>query len=132
MILTALECVEVLAEVSASQIWGEMGRWAVVAAIQLTKCIGRFMLLLCEKGSCVVSSPPIKPLDRRTAVKARQQRAMVASGPQWPVTNSTSNNSINGHLNQCPLNQYQLNHCELNQFSTLSSQPEGLVEKVTG
>lgn len=77
VMLSALECVEVLAEVSAGQLWGEMGRWAVVAAIQLLKCIGRFLILVRERGTLVVPSPPIKPLDRRSAARAKQ-RAMAA------------------------------------------------------
>ncbi|XP_037793179.1 peroxisomal membrane protein PEX16-like [Penaeus monodon] len=70
--LTILEYVEVLVEVAAVQLWGEMGRWAVVAIIQLTKCIGRFFLVLKYKTS-LVSSPPIKPLDRRAVIQTRQQ-----------------------------------------------------------
>ncbi|XP_063853188.1 peroxisomal membrane protein PEX16-like [Scylla paramamosain] len=80
VMLSALECVEVLAEVSAGQLWGEMGRWAVVAAIQLLKCIGRFLLLVRERGILVVPSPPIKPLDRRSAARARH-RAMAPTNP---------------------------------------------------
>ncbi|XP_045112652.1 peroxisomal membrane protein PEX16-like [Portunus trituberculatus] len=81
VMLSALECVEVLVEVSAGQLWGEMGRWAVVAAIQLLKCIGRFLLLVREKSALVVPSPPIKPLDRRSATRARQRAMAPPTGP---------------------------------------------------
>ncbi|XP_071528169.1 peroxisomal membrane protein PEX16 [Panulirus ornatus] len=75
ILLTVMEYVEVLVEVAAVQLWGEMGRWAVVSIIQLAKCIGRLLLVLRYKIS-VVPSPPIKPLDRRAAVKTKQQSFM--------------------------------------------------------
>ncbi|KAL7641070.1 UNVERIFIED_CONTAM: hypothetical protein RMT77_008207 [Armadillidium vulgare] len=63
VLLTVLEYVEVLVEVSAAQMWGEKGRWAVVSVIQLMKAIWRLILLLKKKTS-FISSPPIKPIDR--------------------------------------------------------------------
>ncbi|KAK7083727.1 Peroxisomal membrane protein pex16 [Halocaridina rubra] len=71
--LTILEYVEVLIEVSAVQLWGEMGRWAVVTVIQLIKCIGRFVLVFRLKTG-IVSSPPIKPIDRKEATKIKQEK----------------------------------------------------------
>ncbi|XP_045600516.1 peroxisomal membrane protein PEX16 isoform X2 [Procambarus clarkii] len=75
VLLTVMECVEVLVEVAAVQLWGEMGRWAVVTIIQLAKCIGRFLLLLRYKTS-IVPSPPIKPLDRRGVINTKQASFM--------------------------------------------------------
>lgn len=79
VLLTVLEYVEVLIEVTAVQLWGEMGRWAVVSIIQLIKCVGRFALIIKHKIG-VVSSPPIKPVDRRAAVKSRQEKQYGIEG----------------------------------------------------
>ncbi|XP_053653801.2 peroxisomal membrane protein PEX16 [Cherax quadricarinatus] len=78
VLLTVMEYVEVLVEVAAVQLWGEVGRWAVVSIIQLSKCIGRFLLLLRYKTP-IVPSPPIKPLDRRAAINTKQERLMFAT-----------------------------------------------------
>ncbi|XP_042231450.1 peroxisomal membrane protein PEX16-like isoform X2 [Homarus americanus] len=83
MLLTVMEYVEVLVEVAAVQLWGEMGRWAVVTIIQLAKCIGRFILLLRYKTS-IVSSPPVKPLDRRAAIKTKQERLLCSTPGSSP------------------------------------------------
>lgn len=72
VLLTVLEYLEVLIEISAVQFWGEVGRWAVVTAIQLIKCIGRFLMVLKYKSG-VVSSPPIKPIDRKAVIKNKQE-----------------------------------------------------------
>ncbi|KAK4293033.1 hypothetical protein Pmani_034236 [Petrolisthes manimaculis] len=84
VLLTVLEYVEVLVEVAAVQLWGETGRWAVVTLIQTAKCIGRFFLLLRHKTH-IVPSPPIKPLDRRAAVKSGRDQQMFleqGNGPE--------------------------------------------------
>ncbi|XP_022447878.1 peroxisomal biogenesis factor 16 isoform X2 [Delphinapterus leucas] len=38
--LSVLECVEVFMEMGAAKVWGEVGRWLVVALIQLAKYVG--------------------------------------------------------------------------------------------
>merc|ERR1711962_246225 len=78
IILTVIEYVEVLAEVAAVQLWGEAGRWAIVIVLQIVKAVGRFMLLLHQKMN-VVPSPPLKPLNRRMALSARQQSHSLKS-----------------------------------------------------
>ena len=35
-----LECVEVFVEMGATKVWGEVGRWLVIALIQLAKYVG--------------------------------------------------------------------------------------------
>ncbi|XP_068245999.1 peroxisomal membrane protein PEX16 [Palaemon carinicauda] len=72
VLLTVLEYLEVLIEVSAVQLWGEVGRWAVITFIQIIKCIGRFLLVLKYKSG-VVSSPPIKPIDRKAVIKSKKE-----------------------------------------------------------
>uniref|UniRef100_A0A8C9M7B1 Peroxisomal membrane protein PEX16 n=1 Tax=Panthera tigris altaica TaxID=74533 RepID=A0A8C9M7B1_PANTA len=51
--LSVLECVEVFMEMGAAKVWGEVGRWLVIALIQLAK-------------AGLQTSPPIIPLDRET------------------------------------------------------------------
>jgi len=87
IILTVIEYVEVLVEVAAVQNWGEAGRWAVVIVLQIVKAVGRFMLVLHQHMN-IVPSPPLKPLNRRMAVNARQQSHSLNSlsngmNPEW-------------------------------------------------
>lgn len=87
IILTVIEYVEVLAEVAAVQLWGEAGRWAIVIVLQIVKAVGRFMLVL-HQNMNVVPSPPLKPLNRRMALSARQHSHSLESlnndiNPDW-------------------------------------------------
>nr|XP_033716442.1 peroxisomal biogenesis factor 16 isoform X2 [Tursiops truncatus] len=61
--LSVLECVEVFMEMGAAKVWGEVGRWLVVALIQLAKAVLRMFLLIWFKAG-LQTSPPIVPLDR--------------------------------------------------------------------
>ncbi|XP_041651317.1 peroxisomal biogenesis factor 16 [Cheilinus undulatus] len=61
--LSVLEYVEVFLEMGACKLWGEVGRWLVIALIQLFKAIFRIVLLLWYKSG-IQTSPPIIPLDR--------------------------------------------------------------------
>ncbi|XP_073900804.1 peroxisomal biogenesis factor 16 isoform X2 [Castor canadensis] len=63
--LSVLECVEVFVEMGATKVWGEMGRWLVIALIQLAKAVLRMFLLIWFKAG-LQTSPPIVPLDRET------------------------------------------------------------------
>ncbi|XP_021119951.1 peroxisomal biogenesis factor 16 isoform X9 [Heterocephalus glaber] len=63
--LSVLECVEVFVEMGAAKVWGEVGRWLVIALIQLAKAVLRMFLLLWFKAG-LQTSPPIVPLDRET------------------------------------------------------------------
>ncbi|XP_035674304.1 peroxisomal membrane protein PEX16-like isoform X1 [Branchiostoma floridae] len=62
-LLTVLEYVEVFAEIGAARLWGELGRWIVIAAIQLAKVALRGLLLFKYQAG-IVRTPPITPLDR--------------------------------------------------------------------
>ncbi|XP_006865107.1 PREDICTED: peroxisomal membrane protein PEX16 [Chrysochloris asiatica] len=63
--LSVLECVEVFMEMGAAKVWGEVGRWLVIALIQLAKAVLRLFLLIWFKAG-LQTSPPIVPLDRET------------------------------------------------------------------
>nr|XP_020027962.1 peroxisomal biogenesis factor 16 isoform X2 [Castor canadensis] len=63
--LSVLECVEVFVEMGATKVWGEVGRWLVIALIQLAKAVLRMFLLIWFKAG-LQTSPPIVPLDRET------------------------------------------------------------------
>lgn len=61
--LSVVEYVEVFLEMGASKLWGEGGRWLVIALIQIAKAILRMLLLFWYKSG-IQTSPPITPLDR--------------------------------------------------------------------
>lgn len=65
--LTVLDNVEVFFELASNRVWGETGKWLVVAAIQLLRAIFRY-ILLCRLKSGMQSSPPIPPLDRKDII----------------------------------------------------------------
>uniref|UniRef100_A0A8C7B661 Peroxisomal membrane protein PEX16 n=1 Tax=Neovison vison TaxID=452646 RepID=A0A8C7B661_NEOVI len=66
--LSVLECVEVFMEMGAAKVWGEVGRWLVIALIQLAKAVLRMFLLIWFKAG-LQTSPPIVPLDRETQAR---------------------------------------------------------------
>ncbi|MXQ94917.1 hypothetical protein E5288_WYG010031 [Bos mutus] len=68
--LSVLECVEVFMEMGATKVWGEVGRWLVIALIQLAKAVLRMFLLIWFKAG-LQTSPPIVPLDRETQAQSR-------------------------------------------------------------
>uniref|UniRef100_A0A8C9UJM4 Peroxisomal membrane protein PEX16 n=1 Tax=Spermophilus dauricus TaxID=99837 RepID=A0A8C9UJM4_SPEDA len=57
--LSVLECVEVFMEMGAAKVWGEVGRWLIIALIQLAWF---------KAG--LQTSPPIVPLDRETQAQS--------------------------------------------------------------
>uniref|UniRef100_A0A3B3CBV7 Peroxisomal membrane protein PEX16 n=1 Tax=Oryzias melastigma TaxID=30732 RepID=A0A3B3CBV7_ORYME len=61
--LSVLEYVEVFLEMGACKLWGEVGRWLVIALVQICKAVLRIVLLLVYKSG-LQTSPPIIPLDR--------------------------------------------------------------------
>lgn len=61
--LSVLEYVEVFLEMGAGKLWGEVGRWLVIALLQIFKAAFRLVLLLLYKSG-LQTSPPIIPLDR--------------------------------------------------------------------
>lgn len=63
--LSVLESVEVFLEVGACKVGGEVGRWVVIALIQIVKAVFRILLLLWYKSG-IGTSPPMIPLDRNT------------------------------------------------------------------
>ncbi|XP_065801136.1 peroxisomal biogenesis factor 16 isoform X2 [Muntiacus reevesi] len=77
--LSVLECVEVFMEMGATKVWGEVGRWLVIALIQLAKAVLRMFLLIWFKAG-LQTSPPIVPLDRET--QAQPQDGDHSAGSQ--------------------------------------------------
>ncbi|XP_040836091.1 peroxisomal biogenesis factor 16 isoform X2 [Ochotona curzoniae] len=67
--LSVLECVEVFMEMGAAKVWGEVGRWLVIALIQLAKAVLRMFMLIWFKSG-LQTSPPIIPLDREAQAQA--------------------------------------------------------------
>ncbi|XP_018021644.1 peroxisomal membrane protein PEX16 [Hyalella azteca] len=67
-LLCVLEGVEVVVEVGAQQLWGEFGRWAVVATVQLIKLIWRFILMFRNKLT-VLPCTSESPIDRACCLK---------------------------------------------------------------
>lgn len=63
--LSVLESVEVFLEMGACKVGGEVGRWVVIALIQIVKAVFRMILLLWYKSG-IGTSPPLIPLDRNT------------------------------------------------------------------
>ncbi|XP_060015314.1 peroxisomal biogenesis factor 16 isoform X2 [Lagenorhynchus albirostris] len=81
--LSVLECVEVFMEMGAAKVWGEVGRWLVVALIQLAnhlptpaspysqpRAVLRMFLLIWFKAG-LQTSPPIVPLDREAQAQSQ-------------------------------------------------------------
>lgn len=63
--LSVLESVEVFLEMGACKVGGEVGRWVVIALLQIVKAVFRLILLLWYKSG-IGTSPPMIPLDRNT------------------------------------------------------------------
>ncbi|XP_046562270.1 LOW QUALITY PROTEIN: peroxisomal membrane protein PEX16-like [Haliotis rubra] len=70
--LTVLEYVEVFVEVAANKLWGEVGKWIVIATIQICKATLRFYLLATYKHG-IQPMPPIAPLDRQLVSKKNKE-----------------------------------------------------------
>ncbi|XP_013415638.1 peroxisomal membrane protein PEX16-like isoform X1 [Lingula anatina] len=66
-LLTVLEYVQVFIEMLATRMFGETGKWILVACIEITKAAFRFILLLKFKSG-IQSIPPVPPLDRDNEV----------------------------------------------------------------
>ncbi|XP_034385662.1 peroxisomal biogenesis factor 16 isoform X2 [Cyclopterus lumpus] len=71
--LSVLEHVEVFLEMGACKLWGDLGRWLVIALVQVFKTIFRLVLLLWYKSG-LQTSPPILPLDRGAEASSLQAR----------------------------------------------------------
>ncbi|EDW70422.1 peroxisomal membrane protein PEX16 [Drosophila virilis] len=75
--LTTLEYCEVFIEISARRLFGQTGKWLVIALIQVLKAAGRLFLLK-HSTSDIITSPPIAALNRRALSKERKPEASVA------------------------------------------------------
>ncbi|XP_059482069.1 peroxisomal membrane protein PEX16 [Neocloeon triangulifer] len=72
--LTVIEYSEVFLEIAARRLWGQRGKWIIVAIVQSFKCLSRLVLLLKYKEK-ITKCPPIAPL----------QRNKIAEGPPVDV-----------------------------------------------
>ncbi|XP_017003920.2 peroxisomal membrane protein PEX16 [Drosophila takahashii] len=72
--LTTLEYSEVFIEISARRLFGQSGKWLVIALIQAFKAAGRFFILK-HSTSDIITSPPIASLNRRALGKQRKSSA---------------------------------------------------------
>jgi len=75
--LTTLEYCEVFIEISARRLFGQTGKWLVIALIQIAKAAGRLFLLK-HSTLDIITSPPITALNRRALSKQRQTEASAA------------------------------------------------------
>lgn len=66
--LTIIEYSEVFMELSAKKVWGNSGRWLVIIAIQVFKCLSRLLLVYHHKES-IIQHPPISVLQRKEMEK---------------------------------------------------------------
>ncbi|XP_039489404.1 peroxisomal membrane protein PEX16 [Drosophila santomea] len=71
VMLTTLEYSEVFIEISARRLFGQSGKWLVIALIQAFKAAGRFFILK-HSTSDIITSPPIAALNRRAVGKQRK------------------------------------------------------------
>ncbi|XP_053722496.1 peroxisomal biogenesis factor 16 [Synchiropus splendidus] len=71
--LSVLEHLEVFMELGAWRLWGDAGRWVVIAVIHVLKAVLRLVLLLWFKSG-LQTTPPITPLDRGAEVKGSEQQ----------------------------------------------------------
>ncbi|CAF87528.1 unnamed protein product, partial [Tetraodon nigroviridis] len=71
--LSVLEYLEVFVEMGACKLWGEVGRWLVIALIQIFKAVLRLVLLLWYRSG-IQTSPPIIPLDRSAELSQDGER----------------------------------------------------------
>ncbi|KAL5007499.1 hypothetical protein ScPMuIL_016305 [Solemya velum] len=63
--VTLTEYIEVFVELAARRLWGEIGSWVMITAIQILKAALRFLLLFYYKSG-IQPSPPVPPVNRET------------------------------------------------------------------
>ncbi|XP_072033914.1 peroxisomal membrane protein PEX16-like [Amphiura filiformis] len=76
--LTVIDHVEVFVELAAARMWGEIGRWVVIAIIQLMRSLLRLFLLYRYKAG-IQPNPPFPPLNREKVVKTQEQENSMSS-----------------------------------------------------
>ncbi|XP_075817572.1 peroxisomal biogenesis factor 16 isoform X2 [Microtus pennsylvanicus] len=86
-------------EMGAAKVWGEVGRWLVIALIQLAKAVLRMFLLIWFKAG-IQTSPPIVPLDRET--RAQPLDADHKPGSQEPSYVGKRSNRVVRTLQSSP------------------------------
>ncbi|XP_014478381.1 PREDICTED: peroxisomal membrane protein PEX16 [Dinoponera quadriceps] len=69
ILLTMLEYMQTLLEAIGKKFGGEMGRWLIIAIVQLAKAILRLLLIYVYKER-ITKNPSVPPLNRKTFNKA--------------------------------------------------------------
>ncbi|ENN79998.1 peroxisomal membrane protein PEX16 [Dendroctonus ponderosae] len=69
--LAIVEYSEVFCELSVQKLWGNTGKWILIVAIQVFKCIAR-LLLIYKHNETIVENPTIAPLDRGNIAKCQK------------------------------------------------------------
>lgn len=86
--LTVVEYSEVFCELSVQKIWGRSGKWLLIVAIQVFKCVARFLLIYKYKED-VIENPPIPPLERKT-IQEENSNCKSSTGLNTIDVNSVS------------------------------------------
>ncbi|BFF97353.1 peroxisomal membrane protein PEX16 [Drosophila madeirensis] len=95
--LTTLEYSEVFIEISARRLFGQTGKWLVIALIQVFKAAGRLFILR-HSTSDIITSPPIASLNRRALGKQRKGAAAEVPPANDDVNLMQSQHSITFQL----------------------------------
>ncbi|RUS81044.1 hypothetical protein EGW08_011210 [Elysia chlorotica] len=89
-IITVLEYVGVFVEISAERMYGEFGRWAAIAVLQIVKCVCRFLMLV-KFGVGIQAVPPMSPIDREAVLKQNESAAKDTNQNHAATSNGEAN-----------------------------------------
>ncbi|KAG7190538.1 hypothetical protein KM043_006639 [Ampulex compressa] len=73
--LTVVEYVETLLEISAKRLWGQTGKWLIIAVVQILKTVLRLLLIYVYKER-ITKYPPVPSLDREKLKSVDQEKAL--------------------------------------------------------
>ncbi|KAI8117221.1 hypothetical protein FF38_06910 [Lucilia cuprina] len=78
VMLTTLEYCEVFIEISAKRVFGNKGKWLVIAGIQMMKAAGRYFILK-HSVEQIITSPAMPALNRRALKKNKHTNPNTAT-----------------------------------------------------
>lgn len=79
--LTVIDHAEVFIELAAARMWGEVGRWLIIAIVQIMRSLLRLFLLYKSKAG-IQSNPPYQPLNREKIAKEDPTPEETNTSPQ--------------------------------------------------
>ncbi|XP_064602095.1 peroxisomal membrane protein PEX16-like [Liolophura sinensis] len=79
-LITVVEYLEVFVEMAALRLWGNTGRWIIIACIQIIRSAIRFFLLV-EHSVGIQPTPPLKPFNRDLLKKYSKEQNHQKMGP---------------------------------------------------